>query len=82
MLDVKRIRRGRGYTQVQLAAKAEVDPATLSRIERGVADPNLSTLRRIAEALNVSVPDLFDTDPDESPDVEERRETVGSASKS
>jgi transcriptional regulator with XRE-family HTH domain len=33
---IKRLRAGRGWTQRQLADRAQVDPQTVSRVERGV----------------------------------------------
>jgi len=45
-------------TQKQLAAKAKMSYAFLSNIETGKADPSLSTLKRLAEALGVSVSEL------------------------
>ena len=40
-----------GISQKQLAAKAHIDQSDLSKIERGVANPSVSTLERIAAAL-------------------------------
>lgn len=48
-----------GVTQVQLAALAGMDPATLNRIEQGKANPNLKTIERLADALEVEVADFF-----------------------
>jgi transcriptional regulator with XRE-family HTH domain len=49
---VKNARLELGLSQVQLAAKAGVDPGTISRLERGVQGSNLETLRRIVDALD------------------------------
>ncbi len=43
-----------GWTQAQLADKANIDQGDLSRIERGVIAPNESTLVRIAHAMGCS----------------------------
>ena len=43
-----------GWTQAQLADKAEIDQGDLSRIERGVIAPNESTLVRIADVMGCS----------------------------
>ena len=50
---------------------AGVSRDTLSRIERGEADPTLSVLEKLAAALGVSVPELFvrdlaEDDPDDA----------------
>lgn len=47
-----------GLTQQQLAAKAKMSHAFLSNIETGKADPSLSTLKRLAQALGVTVSEL------------------------
>jgi len=44
----------------ELARRANVGVATLSRIESGEANPRLSTLLQLAEALGVFVGDLFE----------------------
>ena len=41
----------RGMSQKQLAAATGIDQSDISRIERGVANPSVSTLERIAKAL-------------------------------
>ncbi len=60
-----------GLTQVQLANKAGLNVMVASRIEREVvADPPESTLRKLAEALNVTVDDLLaepEPQPNEAP---------------
>jgi transcriptional regulator with XRE-family HTH domain len=44
---------------VRLAVAADMNPATLNRIEQGKANPNLKTLKRLATALDVEVGDFF-----------------------
>jgi transcriptional regulator with XRE-family HTH domain len=56
---IKEKRAQMGVTQVQLAALAGMDPATLNRIEQGKANPNLKTIERLADALEVEVGDFF-----------------------
>jgi transcriptional regulator with XRE-family HTH domain len=56
---VHRLRLERGVTQEALAFRANITIASLSRIERGaVLDPKVSTLRKIAAALDVSLAEL------------------------
>ncbi len=59
MHHIKEKRAQMGVTQVQLAALAGMDPATLNRIEMGKANPNLKTIERLADALGVEVADFF-----------------------
>ena len=48
---VLRARAQKGLSQKQLAALTGIDQADISRIERGLANPSVSTLDRIAAAL-------------------------------
>lgn len=56
--NVARIRTERGFSQDKLAEKADLDRTFVSGIERGVRNPGIKTVLRIARALNVSVADL------------------------
>lgn len=60
---VKELCREKGITIKQLAEKMNIVPESLSRAING--NPHLSTIRKIAEALGVSVADLFDRNEDE-----------------
>ena len=44
-------REDRGWPVRRLATRAGLAPATVSQIENGDADPRLSTVKQIAEAL-------------------------------
>lgn len=59
MQRIRALRAERGLTQVRLAVAADMNPATLNRIEQGKANPNLKTLERLAEALGVGLVDLL-----------------------
>ena len=48
-----------GLTQQELAAAAELSRATVHLIEGGVGDPRLSTIARLAEALDLKLMDLL-----------------------
>jgi transcriptional regulator with XRE-family HTH domain len=56
--NVARIRSEREFSQDKLAEKADLDRTYVSGIERGVRNPGIKTVIRIARALNVSVGDL------------------------
>ncbi len=53
------MRKERGMRQSELASLTGLKQPNLSRIENGVVVPRKSTLRKIAEALDVEVPDLL-----------------------
>src|SRR3954468_6185798 len=57
-------RRTAGMTQSELAEKCETTQQQIAKIENGVVDPRLSTLRKIADALSCELPDLFYTKKD------------------
>jgi transcriptional regulator with XRE-family HTH domain len=52
----------RALTQAELADKAGTTEATVNRLENGLRDPRMSTLRKIAAALGVEPADLIDWD--------------------
>jgi len=56
---IRQLRKERGLSQAKLAVMADMDPATLNRLERGTGNPNLNTLERVADALGVEVADFF-----------------------
>ena len=58
-VNLKRIRLARGYAQERLALEAGVDRTVVSKIERGVTNPSLEILLRLANLLDVKVSDLL-----------------------
>jgi transcriptional regulator with XRE-family HTH domain len=60
MEQLKRLRSEKGLSQAKLAALADVDPSTVNQIERGVREASPATLRKLAEALDVSIAELLD----------------------
>lgn len=57
---LKALRIEKQMTQEDLAKAAGVSTAFISSLERGINGPSLETLYHIAEALDVSVMELFD----------------------
>ena len=58
-------RRRQGLTQAHLAERANLSRPYLSRLEKGNSDPALSSLRRLALALGISVGQLIEELPSE-----------------
>lgn len=58
--NVRRARMEARLTQEQLARRAGVHPSEVSRLEREVRDPRLSTIVRLAGALGVEPAGLLD----------------------
>lgn len=53
------VRKKRGLTQQQLAAKLDVSLVSIGYLEIGNRWPRLATLHRICEVLKVSLSELF-----------------------
>ena len=60
---IKSLRLERELQQRQLAEKADLAPSMVSQIESGRLTPSLNTLRKIADALSVTIATLFDGQP-------------------
>jgi transcriptional regulator with XRE-family HTH domain len=63
-MDLKLARQIAGLTQQELAKRAGVDPALISRLEQGrrVRRPSYEAVVRIARALNLAPDQLFPID--------------------
>jgi transcriptional regulator with XRE-family HTH domain len=60
---IAEMRRQRGWTQAELAEKAGLRQATISKIERGQRRKNgVTTLQGIATAFNIDLTTLLKTD--------------------
>ena len=57
--NIKKIRLAKDMTQGDLCRKLEVDRAYMSNVESGKKNPTLSTIERIAKALDVSIEKLM-----------------------
>lgn len=56
---VRALRRGRRWTQEQLAERAGLSYKFVGEIERGRGNPTIETLARLAQALGVDTGQLF-----------------------
>ncbi len=56
---LRQFRSDAGLTQVGLAEKSGVDANTIARLERGEHTPSHQTLKRLAEALRVTISDIL-----------------------
>jgi transcriptional regulator with XRE-family HTH domain len=57
---VRALREQRGLSMRALAERCELSPNAISLIERGITSPNVSTLHRLATALQVHITDFFE----------------------
>ncbi len=58
-MKITQIRKAKNITQAALAELCDTTQQQIARIENGSVDPRLGTLRRIADALDCDLPDLF-----------------------
>ena len=56
---IKQIRAEKKMSQINLAAKCEFEKASMSRIESGKTNSTILTLKKISNALEVPVSELF-----------------------
>jgi transcriptional regulator with XRE-family HTH domain len=61
---IRALRKQSGLNISDIAERANLTISHVSQIERGVANPSLSSLNNIAKALNVHITRLFHEDPD------------------
>ena len=57
--NVRQARQAMGLSQEALAHKAEIDRTYVSGVERGVRNPTVTILARLAEALGTKPADLL-----------------------
>ena len=57
--QVRRFRKDRGWTQSDLASKADLSLDMIGRIERGQASPSFDTIARLSQRLEVPAVALF-----------------------
>jgi transcriptional regulator with XRE-family HTH domain len=56
--NLKRLRTRAALTQAELAEKASITTAAVARIERDEAEPRMTTVRKLAQALGVDPAEL------------------------
>lgn len=57
--NIRTARNGQGLSLRRFAAMVGMDYSHLSNLERGKVDPNISTVIKIAEGLDVPIAQLF-----------------------
>jgi len=57
--NIKKYRRKLKLTQEGLARKADISYHTIAKLEgKGITDPRMETLKKLANALNISIDEL------------------------
>jgi DNA-binding GntR family transcriptional regulator/DNA-binding XRE family transcriptional regulator len=76
---LRELRRSRDVTLETLAERAGLSASFLSQLERGRAGASLSSLQRIAEALEIQLSEILDPPSSPQPDVSLQRSRAGFA---
>ncbi|MDP3631601.1 MAG: helix-turn-helix transcriptional regulator [Phenylobacterium sp.] len=56
--NMKRLREAKGWSQEELADQASIHRTYVSGVERGVRNPTVTVLEKLAIALGATLPDL------------------------
>lgn len=73
-MKIKQMRKQKGLTQSSFASLCDITQTYLSQIENNQKEPNMSTLKRISEVLEIPLPILFFLSMDEEDVTPEKRE--------
>ena len=76
------MRKERGLSLVQLCDQAGCSPSYLSMVENGKVDPSVSRLKKITDALEVTLIDLFQNNNDQKVVVRKNERVRGEIVKS
>ena len=63
-MNLAKIRKEKEMTQTALAEKVGVGDTAICNYEKGLREPNLDTLKKLATALEVTVDELIGDDDD------------------
>jgi transcriptional regulator with XRE-family HTH domain len=77
---IRDVRSARGLTLTALAEASDLSTGLISQVERGISDPSLETLRRIAKILDIPIFSLFQDQDEDAVSVirRDRRKRVQS----
>ena len=56
---IRKLRRAKGWRQIDLAEQSRVHEVHISDLERGTREPGLRTLRKIVAALDTTLSELL-----------------------
>ena len=61
---IKKTREAKGLSQKEVALTLSMNPSQYSKIENGKVDPQCSSIEKIANALGISLADIFTQEND------------------
>lgn len=56
---LRQLRRECGFTQEEMALRADITTSYYGQLERGIANPTVSTLNKICDVMGISITDIF-----------------------
>lgn len=56
---IKKLRKEKKWSQDEMAEKSGLTPAYLSAVERGIANPRLDTIKKLATGFGIPTSELF-----------------------
>lgn len=59
-LKIKQLRTDLGYSQMAFGIEIDMEKSNVSRLEAGNVNARIGTLKRVAEALQITLPELLD----------------------
>lgn len=71
--NIRKLRMDKGWTQTELGQKVGVDQKVITSYERGVSNPPLENLLKLAATFEVSLDELAGKVPAKTPAQEERK---------
>lgn len=74
---IKKLRKQKSMTQEYFASKCGITQTYLSQIENNQKEPNLSTLKKLSEVLEVPLPIMFYLSLNEEDVIPEKRKAFG-----
>lgn len=72
MLKMRQLRKEAGLTMKELGMKVGALESSISTYERGIVEPDIETLGKIADALGVTIDELLGRDTDRATDQQVR----------
>lgn len=76
--NIKTLRKKAGLTQKEVGKKLNVSESAAGQFEKPDANPNFSTLQKLARVLNCDVRDFLDSTRAPLPSLDEQKQTVNS----
>ncbi|MGN1119078.1 MAG: helix-turn-helix domain-containing protein [Oscillospiraceae bacterium] len=56
---LRELRKERGFSQEEVALRAEITPSYYGLLERGQANPSVALLEKICEVMSIHISDIF-----------------------